>query len=359
MDDRQMQLAAWAKKTICEHHSVSTDPLDFKWQVISADASFRRYFRLSWHNKTWVAVDAPPLHENLTAFLQVQKILLAHHVNAPQLIAVDSTQGFMLLSDLGDTLLLSVLKAEPTKENPYRSAIQALVQIQSIPKESFIALPSYDAKRLMDEMQLFRDWHVTQFLGYPLSPTEERAFQLFCQQLIEDVLRQPSVLVHRDYHSRNLMVLPQEKLGVIDFQDAVIGPIAYDWVSILKDCYMAWPRSLVEEWMQEALSLLKEKLLLEETLEPPIWLQWFDAMGLQRHIKIVGIFSRLCLRDGKAGYLEDIPLTYAYILDAIDRDPRYSDWGRWLKETILPLYYEKNPKGKEKILQWLAILKRA
>ena len=358
MDERQAALAAWAKKTISERENLS--PTDFQWQVISADASFRRYFRLSFQHKTWVAVDAPPLHENLTAFLQVQKILLVHELCTPELVAVHSAEGFMLLSDLGDTLLLPVLKASPHQENPYRSAIYTLVQIQAIPKEAFGVLPSYDAKRLMDEMQLFHDWHVTKFLGYTLSPAEEKSFQLFCQQLIKEVLQQPSVFVHRDYHSRNLMVLSPEKLGVIDFQDAVAGPMAYDWASILKDCYIAWPRSLVEEWMQEALALLKEKNLIAESIDAATWLQWFDTMGLQRHIKIVGIFSRLYLRDGKAGYLDDIPLTYAYILDAIERYPHlYGVWGQWLKETILPIYYKKNPKGQDKILQWLAILKGA
>ncbi len=365
MDERQQLLKEWTYAKLINLKKVSS--ATYQWEIVSGDASFRRYFRLKQDLKSWIAVDAPPEYEKLEPFILVDTLLTQAQIRVPEVVAYDLSQGLMLLSDFGDLLFLSALKLnnglktsefydQNQAEMLYQQAIQTLVHIQAIPQYIYDVLPLYDEIRLKNEMLLLKEWHIEKFLGHFLLPHETAMINAFFDSLTHAILQQPQVFVHRDFHSRNLMVLPSNALGVIDFQDALKGAVTYDWVSIFKDCYVHWPRSQIEIWLKIGLEQLKEKKIIADDLSLETWLKWFDTMGLQRHIKIAGIFSRLYLRDGKAGYLNDIPLTYAYILDACKRIDEFSLFSDWLKSIILPKYFAKNPEAEVKITGFLAAL---
>lgn len=317
MDKRQEQLKKWSLSQL------NLDTGD--WSVVSGDASFRRYFRIIRDQKSWICVDAPPEHENSAQFIKVANLL--NKVNAPKVIAQDLELGFMLLSDLGDELFLPLLN-ESSADNLYQSAIDSLIEIQKI--ESKQLLPAYDAKLLNFEMELFRDWFIKQHLQMDLSDDESQMLDEVFQWLTDSALEQPQVFVHRDYHSRNIMFIEGQTPGIIDFQDAVHGPISYDLLSLLRDCYIEWPDYKVQEWLG---------YFLEHSdwdMDKAQFEQWFDWMGLQRHIKVAGIFARLNYRDGKSGYLKDIPLTLKYIVRQAEPYPQLEEFTAWMKQVILP-----------------------
>jgi len=277
----------------------------------SADASFRQYFRVTNKNdnKTYIVMDAPPDKENIRPFMLVTDLIRRAKVNAPDILSVDLKQGFLLLDDLGNKPYLDNLN-QNSAEKLYIDAIEALLKLQNIDG----ILPAYDAQLLQTEMDLFEEWYLNCHLGFKLSKTQKAILNKVFKRLIKNAEEQPQVFVHRDYHSRNLMVTEQNNPGVIDYQDAVVGPITYDLVSLFKDCYIKWPREKVELW----LDLYLARLTPHRFIEKPTLLRWFDLMGVQRHLKVLGIFSRLNYRDGKAQYLDDLPLTLKYILDACD-----------------------------------------
>ena len=282
---------------------------DFRIETASADASFRRYFRVSTTDQSWVAMDAPPDRENCQPFVHVAQMIEASGVQAPHIYHHNKQLGFMLLSDLGSRQYLPELNSN-TADALYSSAIDSLVKMQQLKN----GLPLYDSKLLQTEMALFRDWFIGKHLGLELSVTQLNTLQNSFDLLEHYALQQPQVFVHRDYHSRNLMLTDIDNPGVIDFQDAVMGPITYDLVSLLKDCYIAWPRRSVLHWLEY---FVQQSPLLE--LADANFVKSFEFMGVQRHLKATGIFARLMHRDGKPGYINDIPRTMAYIFDVCAR----------------------------------------
>lgn len=300
----------------------------------SADASFRRYFRV-WHDgRTYIAMDAPPGREDLGPFIQVAEILAASGVNVPRVLERDADRGFLLLTDLGSRAYLDALREGEDPDRLYGDAIAALVRIQSQAPAGAQRLPAYDAGRLQQEMALFPEWFLSRHLGLRLSAGELGVIERAVARLTEAALAQPQVLVHRDYHSRNLMVC-DENPGILDFQDAVRGPTAYDLVSLLKDCYISWPRERVLEWL-DVYRAAAAGAGLHFGSHRAAFIEAFDLMGLQRHLKVLGIFARLWYRDGKPGYLADLPLVLEYALDATSRSGLMAELGEFLQERVVP-----------------------
>ena len=321
-------------------------------EVVSGDASFRRYFRLRHDRGSLIAVDAPPDKENSRPFVAIARVLHAHGVHVPEILAADFDLGFMLLSDLGDTLLRPCLN-ETSVDALYSQAMDELRHLLSSPAPADYALPPYDRARLLTEMSLFPDWFIVRYLGLTLSQEEADLVRTTCERIADDVLTQPTVFVHRDYHSRNLMVLPGNRLGVIDFQDAVTGPITYDLVSLLRDAYVEWPLTRVTGWVEQFRQSLTAENLLPGAFDEAAFLRAFDWMGAQRHLKVVGIFARLSLRDGKHGYLDDIPLVFQYLLDEIRAYPELRAFRDWVARRVLPVYLEKRPDAAARLARFL------
>ena len=280
----------------------------------SSDASFRRYFRVSLSQRSLIVMDAPPQHENCAPFVHVAQLFAAAGVHVPEILAQDLTQGFLLLSDLGADTYLSRLDAT-SADALYRDANAALIKIQlaSQPQQ----LPPYDAALLLREMRLFPEWYVAKHLQAQLSPDQAEILENALQLILSNVLAQPSVYVHRDYHARNLMV-SEPNPGVLDFQDAVYGPITYDLVSLYKDAYIAWDEERLMDWTIRYWEAAK-RARLPVAEDFGAFYRDFEWMGIQRHIKVLGIFARLSHRDGKHGYLQDMPLVLTYLRAACAR----------------------------------------
>lgn len=312
--------------------------------TVSGDASFRRYFRLPLGERSLIAVDAPPEKENSRPFVAIARALLAHGVHVPEVIAVDFEQGFMLLSDLGDTLLLGQLTPDRV-DALYDQALEELAHIQDCDEVPGYPLPLYDQRRLLDEMNLLRDWFVGRYLELTLSTEQEATLSNAFGTIDAAVRAQPQVFVHRDYHSRNLMLVNSKTIGVIDFQDAVVGPVTYDLLSLLRDAYIVWPQASVERWVAAFAAKLRAKGKLKGVNDAE-FLRWFDWMGAQRHLKVVGIFARLSLRDGKHGYLDDIPRVFNYLLNEIRPYPELHALHSLLQDVILPAYLAKRPEAR-------------
>jgi aminoglycoside/choline kinase family phosphotransferase len=300
---------------------------------LAGDASFRRYFRLALSKGNFIVMDAPPDKEDSHSFVQVGQAFAQVGLRVPELIAYDLQQGFLLLSDLGDQLYLPLLN-DKTVDALYQKAFDTLFEIQQCPLPQ---APPYNAELLEREMQLGKEWFLQKHLGLQLTFSEEQLLQTTVTALTESALAQPQVSVHRDYHSRNLMLLQNDELGILDFQDAVIGAITYDLVSLLRDCYIAWPQTQVEQWalnyQQRALAL---GLLTENN--PQQFLRWFDWMGLQRHLKCLGIFARKYHRDRTAAYLVDLPRVLQYIVVVTQRYPELAAFHEFLQKRVLPVF---------------------
>ena len=304
--------------------------------AVAGDASFRRYFRLDGCEPTRIAVFAPPDKERNLEFTRIAGMLREAGVCAPEVLAHDSANGFLLLSDFGDTLMLGALD-EHSVEGLYARAMDTLLRIQGAAtvREGW-HLPAYSEALLLQEMQLFPDWYLEGLLGIVLGAHDRALLRELFARLVASAQEQPQVFVHRDYHSRNLMLLPGGALGVIDFQDAVTGPLTYDLVSLLRDCYVQWPPARVDAW---AASFAAHAVAAGSMPPVPaaLFRRWFDWMGLQRHIKVLGIFARLWLRDGKPGYLGDLPLVMRYTLDVASAYPETAPFAAWFRERVLPL----------------------
>ena len=299
--------------------------------VASADASFRRYFRIHHQGKTMIAMDAPPEKEDIAPFLDVTNRLLTAGVHAPEILKQSLEKGFLILSDLGSTPYLDQLNTD-SADALYSDAFQALLKIQTADTS---ALPRYNQELLQQEMQLMPEWFLSKHLGLSLTLEQQQLIQNSFDKLCDAILQQPQVFVHRDYHSRNLMITEQDNPGVIDYQDAVEGPITYDLASILRDCYIAWPNQQVEAW-----ALLYRAQAVETGLMPSCddqtFIRWFDLMGLQRHIKVLGIFARLYHRDGKENYLNDLPLTLSYVLEVGKKHSETKELVRLFEQFDIP-----------------------
>ena len=312
-NQRQQQLVNWLSQLF--------NVENIELIALSGDAGFRTYYRFSQQNQSYIAVDAPDEYSNNTGFIELASCLKQHQLSVPQIVA-HQRGSFFCLSDLGETLLSDVLTAE-NMTSYYQAAINNLVNIATASAPDNYPLPSFDNDFVFTELAIFTDWLLAEHLQLDLSKQEQASLQTCFEQLVEVVNEQPQVLMHRDYHSRNIMVandkVSDNSLAIIDFQDAVKGPITYDLVSLLRDCYIRWPQHQIEPLVKSYYHTMQQKLGFEVSFET--WVKWFDLTGLQRHIKAAGIFARLYHRDNKSGYLKDIPLTLSYIVDIAAKYP--------------------------------------
>jgi hypothetical protein len=299
---------------------------EFNLEVASSDASFRRYFRVHQHDHSRIVMDAPPEHEDIDSFVRIAEFLSSTGTHVPRIFAKNLEQGFLLLSDLGNTSYLSALN-EQSADALYRAAIDEIIKMQLAPTAA-IELASYDDEKLLAELRLFPDWFIQKHLSLTPPPELNAVFEL----LIANASEQPRYFVHRDYHSRNLMLGADNEVGVIDFQDAVIGPVTYDLVSLLRDCYIEWPQNKLDNWLNYYFEQAVENQLLTGHNRSE-FIRWFDLMGLQRHLKVLGIFCRLNYRDGKAGYMNDLPLTLKYVLQVTARYPELAPLHQYLTQS--------------------------
>jgi len=307
--------------------------LDIKHIVAaSTDASFRRYFRVTHNQGQHIVMDAPPDKENTGSFVQIAELFRTADIHVPMIVNKNIQQGFLLLEDFGSNHLLDSLHTG-NAEKLYQEAMDSLFRLQTRINIGLCKLPLYDQALLNRELNIFHDWFLEKRLGLVLPPA---IINHLHPLLIESALEQPQVCVHRDFHSRNLMVLDSNSPGILDFQDAVIGPISYDLVSLLRDCYIDWPNAKIEEWSRHYYERLLDTGLV--TVDFKHFSRWFDLMGLQRHLKAIGIFSRLHLRDGKSGYLADIPRTMHYICEITAKYPELMEFHTFLQLQVLPVY---------------------
>lgn len=303
-----------------------------QWQPLAGDAGFRCYIRCSYQGNTYMAALAPPITEKNEAFVEVAELLNQAGVAAPKVLAVDYQQGFLLQTDLGNTPLQTVLN-EQSVEHYYQQAMQLIAKMQTIESQR-IAL--YDQAALQLELSYFQTWFLDAMLDYNCSEQEEKMLADFFTVLLDSASSQPQAFVHRDFHCRNIMRLESGELACIDFQDALIGPITYDLVSLLRDCYVVWPQEQVYAWLDGYRQQHWPKIASVQFIE------WFNFIGLQRHIKVLGVFARLSIRDGKHGYLNDLPTVFRYVLQVAEQQPQTEAFASWLKRKILPLVQQQS-----------------
>jgi len=290
---------------------------DFQKVLLAGDASFRRYYRIfvTQNKQQYVLMDAPPPEEP-KVFMEMAHLLGSQGLSVPTIVASQLDHGFLLLSDLGDRLYLPELTLQ-SADTLYGEAFQALLKIQSCQAK----VPVFDRAFLKRQYGIFQEWFLGKHKGVLLTDTSQNILETTYERLLETIDSQPQVFVHRDYHSRNLMILEAGSPGVLDFQDAMIGPITYDLVSLLQDCYITWPREHVVGWVKNFQQLATQKGLLSKQVSTAEFVRWFDWTGLQRHLKNLGIFSRLYYRDGKSQYLNDLPRVLQYIQETSVRYP--------------------------------------
>ena len=315
--------------------------------MVAGDASSRRYFRLETSRGSYVVAQAPPDTEKNEAFVAVGELLAMACIAVPDVFAVDYERGYLLLQDLGDRTLLPELNAN-TVDGYYAQAFELLSKM-AVLDISKLDLPDYNAALLTQELERFPVWFAQALLGLSLSAQEQSLLSRFNRLLLDSALEQPQVLVHRDFHSRNMMLLAEGEMALIDFQDAVVGPITYDLVSLLRDCYVRWPGEQVQGW---ALTCRAQLCAQGHWVgdDESQFVRWFDWMGLQRHIKVLGTFARLHLRDGKPSYLDDLPLVIAYVEEVLEKyapqQPVFAEFKDWFENTISPRVAQQSWGGK-------------
>ncbi len=343
---RREQLAQWVVSVLSDGNDLSFDKdlsfgnegsgegISMPLQAIGSDAGFRKYYRVQTPQRTLVAVDAPPAKEDTHTFVDIARHWRAGGVHVPEIFAVDFECGFMLQEDLGDTPMQALLH-NTSADQYYRELLDTLLAVQKQASEN---LPPYDETLMRFELSLYPQWFLGELLGFETDDSEitGQLSELF-SVLVSTMLEQPRGTVHRDYHSRNLMFTPDGIVGVIDFQGALHGPLLYDVASLLKDCYISWPQEKIDQWFSAFMT--RHPILADYDLEQLT--TWFDLTGLQRHLKCLGIFSRLWLRDGKPGYLNDIPRTFDYVLSVCQRYPQFEEYALWLQENVKPIMNER------------------
>lgn len=331
-DARKLALTNWVtQQTPVENHPVELIGL-------GSDAGFRRYFRYQTPSQ-WLAVDAPPTTEDTHQFLAIARLIEQQGVRSPRITAADANLGFLLVEDMGDRLFFREADIDKA-DDLYQQAISTLLQLQRI-RDNAALIPRYDRTLLRRELEIFSEWFAGKLLGHSLDSTEQNLLDELFRQLEDNALAQPQTFVHRDYHSRNLLVVDDNSLGVIDFQGALWGGVTYDLVSLLRDCYLRWPAEKIKEWAlgyrQQAINAGTIPAVNEAE-----FLRWFDWLGLQRHIKVLGIFARLNLRDGKTSYLNDLPLVLRYTLEVAEQYPELRAFADWFKHKLLPLAQQQS-----------------
>lgn len=352
MDPRLSELKEWSVQQLGQ---LGTDlSRDWRCDVVAGDASFRRYFRIVDGGNSWIIVDAPPEKEDSEPFVAIARQWRTYGVNVPEVLAECLQSGFMLLQDFGDEQFLPRLNAE-TADGLYDVACEELLRIQQCEQQAERALPPYDKALLQREVDLFRDWFLGNLLNVEMDREQRSQLDLLFAELIDSAQQQPQVCVHRDYHSRNLMICKDGSIGVIDFQDAVWGPVTYDLVSLLRDCYIAWPDADIERWVERYwLMLERERPEVIQNANLDQFRMWFDLMGMQRHLKAVGIFARLKIRDGKEGYLQDIPRTLGYLINVGARYPQFAATVSWLRSDVVPAMRSSRIFNEDAMKRWLS-----
>jgi aminoglycoside/choline kinase family phosphotransferase len=346
INSRKAQLNDWVNGQLSQLLELGS--VDIELTTVSGDASFRRYFRAQLPEQSFIAVDAPPANENSELFVEIAGYLREAGVKSPEVFAKNYSDGFLLIEDFGDRLYLPRLLtlqeggldaiSEYQVESLYKDAIRALIKIQSSVDKKRLA--PYSRKNLRTEMQLFEDWFCGHYLGLDLSATERELISSTFAFLEEAALGQAEVAVHRDYHSRNLLILDDARFpegsgpGIIDFQDAMAGAYSYDLVSLLRDCYIRWRPDLVESLALHYFELASAAGVVEGASASQ-FRRDFDLMGLQRNFKVMGIFSRLCIRDNKPQYLADIPLVIKYFLEAASQYGEMAPFLDWFETKVL------------------------
>ncbi len=327
MHTRENALQLWLD-TLQIHPQYELSPL-------AGDASFRRYFRLKTHDNTHIIMDAPPDKLSLDPFVQIASQLHQQGFHTPQIHAIDHQQGFMLLEDFGDQLFLKALSIQ-NADPLYRQAIAILTKMQQCNTDD---LAHFDQAFMLNELAQFSDWFLKKYLNLSLNAEEQQLIQETMTWLTDRLANQPQVFVHRDYHSRNIMLLPNSTptLGIIDFQDAMRGPWTYDLVSLLKDCYIAWPREQVIEWVTYFYQL--NQTATTQTLDHV--LRDFDLCGLERHLRVLGTFCRLYFRDNKPHYLNDLPLTFQYVMSCLVEYDELKPFYTWMQQRVQPLFLSR------------------
>ena len=321
--------------------NVQLDVCSLTLTPLTGDAGFRHYYRIQGDTEqSLLAIDSPNDKCNNQGYYQINLALEQQNIKVPHIHAVDWQQGFFCIEDLGNCLLSDKLTPTTVTEY-YQQALNIIPNMFDIKKVDNYELPSYDSAFVQQELNIFTEWLVEQYLSINLTEQEQQIIADCFELLVQNVSEQPQAFMHRDFHSRNLMIIEDENLAVIDYQDAVLGPITYDAVSLLKDCYVKWPTSTVEQLFDYFINLIEAKYP-QWQFSRSTWLRWFDLMGMQRHFKAAGIFARLHLRDGKNGYLKDIPLTLSYIVELGERYPEFNQVAELINAKILPALKGKN-----------------
>jgi len=293
-------------------------------EVASADASFRSYWRANDGASTWIVMDAPPAQESIAAWLDIGARLHRAGLHTPDVLATDLQHGFVLLEDLGTRTYLPELN-DGTADALYADACAALARMQDVDTDG---LPHFDRAQIVMELELMPEWFLRRHLGFAPSCAQWDVVEAAFTFLIHAALEQPRCFMHRDYHSRNLMITAANNPGIIDFQGAMLGPLTYDIASLLRDCYIVWPRERVTSWLEHYRSRFAADI------DAIVFRRWFDLVGLQRHIKVLGIFCRLWYRDGKSGYLADLPRVLDYVLGVAHGYPELQDFAALLKHAV-------------------------
>jgi aminoglycoside/choline kinase family phosphotransferase len=321
--DRATARLAWVRTTLGDE--------SLTLESASADASFRSYWRTTHQGKSWILMDSPPALEDPAPWLAIGERLQRVGVHVPAVKATDLPQGFLLIEDLGAKLYLPQLD-DRSVDTLYGDAMTALLRMQR--DTDVTGMQPYDHAFLQRELEIMPEWLLARHLGCTLGASDRDVVEAAFKVLLDSALEQPRCFVHRDYHSRNLLITDDNSPGVIDFQGALIGPITYDLASLLRDCYIVWDRDRVETWAESYRQKLQAATLIDAGVDHDRFQRWFDLIGLQRHIKVLGIFCRLCYRDGKRGYLDDLPRVHGYVIDVAARYPELADFVALLARCI-------------------------
>lgn len=332
LDTRQQALHNWLSSTLQK---------PFQLIPVVGDASFRRYFRVQLQDSSLIAMDSPPEKEDCKPFIQLAHRLGQLNLQVPQILAADENEGYLLISDLGDQLYHYNLNSE-NADSLYRNALRDLVIIHSDYRGAMDTLPAFGWQAMLNELTLFTEWFLQKYLELNLSENNLNLLQQTYNTLLKSATEQPQTFVHRDYHSRNLMILPDNQVGILDFQDAVIGPITYDLVSLIRDCYIDWPLAQVHTWALAFYHDLKQANIISD-VDEKTFMRWFDLMGIQRHLKAIFIFARKYLRDNNDFYLQFIPRALNYVNEVCTHYPELNDFQQLMQKTILPAWQNRVP----------------
>jgi len=319
-DERAAARLAWTRSALGDT-TLNLEPA-------SSDASFRSYWRARHGGTSWIVMDSPPALEDPRPWLAIGARLAAAGLHVPSVHASDLAQGFLLIEDLGNRLYLPALDAS-SADALYGDAMDALLRMQT--RVDPADLPRFDRTVLVNGLEVMPEWFLRRHLGHTPDCGEWDVLEAAFDTIVRNALEQPRCFVHRDYHSRNLLIVENNNPGIIDFQGALHGPLTYDLASLLRDAYVAWPQERVEHWVEAYRQRLLDAGMIDDTITRERFLRWFDLTGMHRHVRVLGQFYRLWYRDGKPGYLADVPRVYHYVVSVAQRYPELADFAALLE----------------------------